>query len=231
MQDLKFKKNILPEINLRGVGLILISEWLVNGSEEQVKVADAALKVWEQFQYPEGLLSYSCYLSVDGKYIAYYWQWKDEVSQQQFLHLLKHKKKINETLQMERQMVGKFRLCRSAVSDTSAVPGCIVIVRREYESAEITSKFIDAAYNAVKAEEQEWTGCISANFHISMNGLVMVNYAEWTSEQAYQEFVDQSNKDTFIGLSTLWKEVREFPYKPIYSSFKMYRFYRSIVKI
>lgn len=189
MEDLKFRKNILPEVNLPGVGLILISEWLVNGSEEQVRVADAVLKVWEQFQYPECLLSYSCYLSLDGIYIAYYWQWKDEESQQRFLHLLKRKKKINETLQIEGEMVGKFRLCRRAVSDTSAVPGCIVIIRRQYESPEITSRFIDAAYNAVKAEEQEWTGCISANFHISMNGLVMVNYAEWTSEQAYHDFV------------------------------------------
>ncbi len=231
MQDLKFKKNILPEINRPSVGLILMSEWLVNGDEEQVKVADAAMKVWEQFPNPEGLLSYSCYLGLDGNNIAYYSQWKDEESQQQFLHLLKRKKKINETSQFEREMVGKFCLCRSAVSDTSAVPGCIVIVRRKYESAEITSKFIDAAYNAVKAEEQEWTGSISAHFHISINRSVMVNYAEWTSEQAYQDFVDQSNKDTFIGLSPLWKEVREFPYRPIYSSFKMYRFYRSIVKV
>ncbi len=75
-------------------------------------------------------------------------------------------------------MIGKFRLCRSAVSDTSEVPGCIVIVRREYESAEITAKFIDAAYNAVKAEEQEWTGCISAHFHISVDDSVRFNYAK-----------------------------------------------------
>ena len=85
MQDLKFKKNILPEINRSGVGLILISEWLVNGSEEQVKVADAAMKVWEQFPHPEGLLSYSCYLGINGNNILYYSQWKGDESYLQFI--------------------------------------------------------------------------------------------------------------------------------------------------
>ncbi len=129
MQDLKFKKNIFPEINRSGVGLILISEWLVNGSEEQVKVADAAMKVSEQFPHPGGLLSYSCYLGINGNNILYYSQWKGDESYLQFIQndAPKRKKKINETSQIEQHMFGKFRLCRSAISETSEVPGCIVI--------------------------------------------------------------------------------------------------------
>lgn len=231
MQDVKFNENILPEINRAGVGLILISEWPVDGNEEQKNLSDAAMRAWKQFPHPEGLLSYSYYLGTKGNNVLFYSQWKSDESYQQFLtkDMLIHKESI-DTLQIKVKMVDKFRLRRSAISENSTPPECIVIVRREYGNPEIISKFIDAAYNAVKADGLVGTGCVSAHFHISINSGVMVNYAEWISEQAYQEFVGQSNKNTFNGLSPLWKEVREFPYKPITGSFEKYRFYRSIVK-
>jgi hypothetical protein len=85
MKELTFRKDLLPDPARPDAHLVLFSEWYVASSEQQRKVVDAAMQVWEHFSWPEGLLSYSCFLGTDGQSILHYSQWTGPDAHQRFV--------------------------------------------------------------------------------------------------------------------------------------------------
>lgn len=57
---MKLKKNILPNIADHEAGLILLSEW--TGEEaDLIKSMDISIDEVEESDWPDGLISYSCF--------------------------------------------------------------------------------------------------------------------------------------------------------------------------
>ncbi len=89
--------------------------------------------------------------------------------------------------------------------------------------------FIDRVFDAVRADAavNENSGGIAGHFHISVDGRCMINYAEWTSEEAHRLALDRSGNGT-VGRSELWKRVFEYSGTAEPGSFKRYRFYSGV---
>ncbi|MBA3372880.1 MAG: antibiotic biosynthesis monooxygenase [Euzebyaceae bacterium] len=65
--------------------------------------------------------------------------------------------------------------------------------------------------DALEAEPEPVPGLTSAQFHASTDGRQVINYAEWTSEQAHSDALDRGPDG--VGQTDLpeWRRVRAFP--------------------
>lgn len=230
METEKFLKEAYPDIINPKAGMALITEWEVENRSDQRRVAEASLQNMELSSPPEGLLSYYTYLGTDGHSILHYSHWRDEQDHLRFVEqgLPQRLEELFKQVEIRsRQLLGKYRLYRTVTGDSGSTPGCVVIIQEEFESPEITPEWIDTVIAALESEEQPPMGGLSAYFHISLDGKSMLNYAEWTSEQAHQDAMDRSENGT-IGLSPLWEKVVTFPGRKNLNSIKRYKFYRAM---
>jgi hypothetical protein len=231
MKNAIISKNTYPSIINPEAGMVLVTEWKVGDKKDQRKVADASLDNIGNGFWPDGLLTYYTYLGTDGETILHYSHWRHERDHIRFMEqgLPKRLDDLLKEVQIkDRNMLGKFRIYRTMPGDSTVTPGCIVIIREEFESPELTSDWIDTVIDALASENQLPEGGLSAYFHISLDGKSMLNYAEWASEQAHQNAMDRSDRGT-IGLSPLWDRVLDFPGRLHNSSVKRYKFYKGLV--
>ncbi|WP_433274068.1 hypothetical protein ACQPZF_20710 [Actinosynnema sp. CS-041913] len=103
-----------------------------------------------------------------------------------------------------------YRRYRSTgLRDAAAEPGCVVLVSVEFERPGVAEQWVDLVFEALAAEEEPHPGGISGHFHISTDGLRVLNYAEWTSAAAHIDAVSRGNGS--VGVSEVWQRVHAFP--------------------
>ncbi|GAA2797022.1 antibiotic biosynthesis monooxygenase [Saccharopolyspora taberi] len=121
-----------------------------------------------------GLVSVSWFASTDGESVLTYAQWADEP--------------VGET-------GVRYRLYRSlARTDEARVPGCLVTAVFDVDGPERQRTFVDSLIAALPDEDGH-PGAISAHFHLSTDGTRVLNYTEWTTEQAHLEATESGNHD------------------------------------
>jgi Antibiotic biosynthesis monooxygenase len=90
-----------------------------------------------------------------------------------------------------RPLAEPYRLYRSHVNadlqDTMPGSRCVVIVTIDFDGSDEQRLrgWINAVVDALEAEPNAIPGMICGHFHASLAGNRVLNYAEWTSEQAY----------------------------------------------
>jgi Antibiotic biosynthesis monooxygenase len=72
-------------------------------------------------------------------------------------------------------------------------------------------RWIDGVIDALEAEPNDIPGLICAHLHVSSVGTRVLNFAEWTSEQAYDEALSHGPRG--VGQTDLaeWQSVKDFP--------------------
>ncbi len=86
--------------------------------------------------------------------------------------------------------------------------GCVVLVSVEFDRPGLAEEWVDLVFAALDAEDEPHPGGISAHFHVSVDGLRVLNYAEWTSARAHRDALARGNGS--VGLSEPWRRVRSF---------------------
>jgi hypothetical protein len=103
-----------------------------------------------------------------------------------------------------------YRHYRSAAMPSPERPvGCVVLVSVEFDRPGVAEEWVDLVFSALAAEEDPHPGGISARFHVSVDGLRVLNYAEWTSAEAHRDALARG--DGAVGVSEPWRRVRSFP--------------------
>ena len=123
----------------------------------------------------------------------------------------------------------KYRLYRGGTREgPRRVPGCIVIVSVEFAGPDEQRqrRWVDTVFEALDAEPVLHPGGIAGYFHLSTDGTRVLNYAEWTSEEAHREALEDSGQGA-IGPGPKWRLVKNFP-GVISNGFKRYRLHRSL---
>jgi Antibiotic biosynthesis monooxygenase len=225
----------LPEIARSDAGTILVSEWKVGTPERQQALVEAFVAAFaapgESVPWQQGLLSVNLFLSADGQTVLNYAQWTGDDAYHEFART--HRREL--AAQIDRAVPGiersgpvKYRLYRSGVRHDAPVPGCVVIVSIEFDGADEQRqrRWVDAVFEALEAETELHPGGISGYFHISVDGTRVLNYAEWTSEEAHRDAIERSGQGS-IGSGPKWRQVQNFP--GIKSSgYKRYRLAQSL---
>jgi hypothetical protein len=115
-----------------------------------------------------------------------------------------------------RSVSAEYRLYRSHQNipqDTTPRFRSIVIVTIDFDGpdGQRLRRWIDGVVDALEAEPHPIPGMIRAHFHASTDGNQVLNYAEWTSERAYDEAL--ADGPGGVGQTDLpeWRKVRAFP--------------------
>jgi hypothetical protein len=113
---------------------------------------------------------------------------------------------------IERKGPVHYRLYRSRVRSDAPLPGCVVIVSVEFDGPDEQRqrRWVDTVFEALDAETELRPGGISGHFHLSTDGSRVLNYAEWTDEEAHREAIERSGQGS-IGWGPKWRQVRSFP--------------------
>lgn len=216
----------LLDITRPDVGIVVVSQWSVRPPEHQRAAAEAAIVQWESEPWPQALVSLNCFLSIDGESVLTYAQWTSDEAYREFQRSYRPMpcRRIDESIRgIERSESVMYRLYRSYVSDGSPrVPGCVVVVNIEADGTEKARQWVDFMIDDVGAKAGPPPGLISANFHISIDGTGVLNYAEWTDEEAHRA-VESPSPTVVVRITEGVPGVR-----PV--GFKRYRPYRSLAK-
>jgi hypothetical protein len=221
----------LPDITRPDAGAVLVSEWKVGKPERQQALVEAFVASWKDAPWPQGLLSANLFLSTDGETVLNYAQWSSDDAYHEFAqaNLQSRVAQIDRAVPgIERSGPVNYRLYRSGVRANAPVPGCAAIVSVEFDGPDEQrqKRWVDTVFEALEAETEPHPGGISAHFHISVDGSRVLNYAEWTDEEAHRDAIERSGQGT-IGSGSKWRQVQSFP--GIKSSgYKRYRIARSL---
>ncbi|ATL26845.1 antibiotic biosynthesis monooxygenase [Streptomyces formicae] len=204
------------------VGLTFVSTWSTGSPERQRATLDAIATAWSTRDWPhEGLLSYAVYAGADGDTVLHHSQWRDEDAYQDFFASAANGRDARNTdidaavPGIERLGLLKTRLYRSwtgAAERADREPGAIVIVRVAFEGpdADRQRAWVDGVMDALEGDGTAGGGLLAAHFHLSTDGRQVVNYAEWTDEQAHVDALSAAGEG--VGAPTArWRRVREFP--------------------
>lgn len=202
-------------------GAPLFSTWRVGTPERQRATAEAIAATWDKRPWPTpDLLSYSVYAADDGDTLMHYSQWTSEEAYFDFFR--SHRQERNDEIDsavpgIERVGLSSYRLYRSHVPDAARraaeAPGLIVAVDVRFEAgaAGRRTEWVDTVIDALTDEAETHRELLGAHFHLLVDGERhlasaadrVFNYAEWTSEEAYDAAREAH--------SPAWEKVRAFP--------------------
>ncbi|MCC5034464.1 antibiotic biosynthesis monooxygenase [Streptomyces sp. WAC 00631] len=206
-----------PDITRPDAGARFFSTWRVGTPQRQRAVVAAVAATWAERPWPtRDLLAYHVYTGTDGDTLLHHSQWTDKAAYHAFVRT--HRQERNDEIDaavpgIERVGIAAYELYRSrSLRDPGAVPGCVVVVDVEFDGPDRARQraWVDAVFEALDGEPQSRPGGISANFLLSTDGTRVLNYAEWTSEEAHADALAAPGDG--VGSATEgWRRVQSFP--------------------
>lgn len=236
----------LPDVDRPDAGVCTFSEWIVGTQSRQHAALNAAMAGWTDLAWPVGMLSYTCFVSTDGSTLRHHSQWTDDDAYRRFQsaepaeeapeHLAESRveriRAIGDLVPgIVRGRLATYDLYRSYIpSGPQSHPGCIVMVSIDFDGPDRLrqGRWIDAVFAALHAEPEPIPGMIAAHFHRSTDGSQVVNYAEWTSEQAHGDALGNGSEGLAQTDLPQWHRVVDFPGVVDLIQFKRYLEYRSL---
>ncbi|MFF6882508.1 antibiotic biosynthesis monooxygenase [Streptomyces sp. NPDC012421] len=207
-----------PDLHRPGVGAVLVSTWRVGTPERQRAAVEAIRKAWESRAWPDlGLLSYSVLAGTDGDTLLHYSQWTEQRAYDDFVRTYRDDRNAEidaavpgiERVELRRYGPIHRSTARGATS-TGELPGVVVIVEADFDPADAgrREEWVDGVFAALDedAATRPVPGGISGQFHLSTDGGRVLNYAEWESERAHEEWLADD-----APLSEAWARVQHHP--------------------
>jgi Antibiotic biosynthesis monooxygenase len=187
---------VLPDVARPDATTVTISQWDEQSPIDQRARADRALDDRATSPWPEGLLSTSCFLSTGPVervgLLAETSTHDDRPGQLQVVRYEQWSSGVHDAATaLDQSGVATYRLYRSHLSGdrdgSSAGPRCVVLVTIDFadDVDEPARRWVDSVIAAIEAEPEPIPGLVAGHFHLSEDRRRVVNYAEWTSEQAY----------------------------------------------
>ncbi|MEU9789589.1 antibiotic biosynthesis monooxygenase [Streptomyces sparsogenes] len=234
----------LPDLARPDVGAALFSTWSVGAPERQRATVDAFAATWDSRPWPTPeLLSHNLYLGTDGDTLMHHSQWTSEEAYHEFVRTQRRQRvdEIDAAVPgIKRNGIARYQRYRGFDTRTEGdprVPGCIAVIELDFDDPDpdLRRAWIDLVIEALETDPDPSPGLISADFHLIVNGdrhlatdrARALNYAQWTSEEAYDAALASSAPG--VGSATpQWERIRQFPgFKG--STIKRYRFERGFV--
>ncbi|MFC0599561.1 antibiotic biosynthesis monooxygenase [Streptomyces palmae] len=206
-----------------GVGAPLFSTWSVGTPERQQAAAQAIEATWRGRPWPDAnLVSYGVYAADDGDTLMHYSQWREAADY--FAFFASHRQERNDSIDqavpgIKRLGLSQYRLYRSHVPDPDRravrAPGLIVTVDGRFDpaAAHRRTEWVDTVVDTLTADRENHRELLGAHFHLLVDGARhlssaadrVFNYAEWTSEEAYDQAMAAHSGPAD------WQRVADFP--------------------
>lgn len=182
---------VFPDIDRADSRLALVTPLYVGTPEIQRAVADAIVAEWTAAPRPDGLLSQSCYVSVCGENVWTYEQWTGLDAYRASGRMYEPQATLRgvgkDGADIERTAPIAFHRYRGKTYDTESVPTRIVTPTFDVDGRAAQRGIIDALLDGPLVEVTP--GLLSAHFHYSLDGSRVLNYAEFTDDEAHLVFL------------------------------------------
>ena len=137
-----------------------------------------------------GLLSLSCFLSVDSTTVLSYVQCADPDAYDGFA--LAARGGLGGT-------AVRYARGRGVVLHDGVRPGCVVVATFDVDGPESQTRIVDGICDAIEAAPRaQHPGLLAANFHLSADGSRVLNYAEWTCDADHEAFLAGATRATAV---------------------------------
>ncbi|RMI31464.1 hypothetical protein EBN03_17455 [Nocardia stercoris] len=166
---------------------------------------------WQRTPWPPEFRSFSGYLSVEEDTVLTYARATAAADYRAFVHSLTG---------AARSEAVEYRVQRSLVTTETGDPGCMIVAMFDVDGPDRQRAIIDSLIATLEAGATP-PGMLSANFHASLDGTRVLNYAEWVSDEAHIEFLAGSTRQATLRTSTGLPGVR-----PI--GFRRYHLFRTL---
>ncbi|EPH44730.1 hypothetical protein ABT390_31060 [Streptomyces aurantiacus] len=188
----------LPDILRDDAGHVLMSEGDVGDPARQRAVIQGAFEAWRRHPLPEGFLSRAFFAGTDGRTVLDYAQWTSAEAYRAFARdedgqeLVRG---IQAAIGADTEGPGVYRLYRSmkaAAGTPGVTPGVVVRVAFDTDGESTARRLVDTIVDHYGGEQPpgDEGGGLASHFHIRQDGLRVVNYSEWTSEEAHQRMFE-----------------------------------------
>ncbi|MEH0424345.1 hypothetical protein [Streptomyces sp. B21-083] len=197
----------IPEIARPDAHAVFMTYWYVADAEQGRAVLDEIADAWQQADRPKEILSFSCYLSTDDDTVMTYVQCTDSAAYRPFVSGLPVAAARVEPLE--------FRRHRSVVLDPGAgPPNALVTALFDVDGGERQQRIVaSVAENLERAPADEYVGLIASHFHLSADGTRVVNFAEWTSDEAHVVFLEGATRHSSLRITNDMAGVRPIGYR------------------
>ncbi|GJF22595.1 antibiotic biosynthesis monooxygenase [Streptomyces flaveolus] len=202
-----------PDIRRPDAHAVFVTQWYVPGRAAGLALLDEVAGQWRDAR-PDGVIAFHAYLGTDNDTVLTYVQARHADSYRPFVRTLTGTARAEAV---------EYRLRRSVVRGTSSsAPGCVVVAAFDVDGAERQERIIEAVVEALDgAPEEQHRGMLTAHFHTSTDGSRVLNYAEWTSDEAHEAFLRGTTRQATLRATGATPGVR-----PI--GFKRYHLHHSI---
>ncbi|GAA4683552.1 antibiotic biosynthesis monooxygenase [Streptomyces youssoufiensis] len=218
----------LPDVARPDAGTILTSRWVVSDPAHQRPAADSVVDSWERLDRPDAMLTLTTFLSTDGGHVLNYAQWTNDEAHHTFVRTQRPAlvRAIDAELPgIERPGLTRYRLhdsyrapaTDSAGQDTGPAEevGAVVTVGFETNGPDAQRRLADEVIAGLR--EHPVPGLLAAHFHLSTDGTEVLNYAEWTTLDAWRAFTQGSTSQALAETVAALPGVRPLgptPYLP-----------------
>ncbi|MCP9959439.1 antibiotic biosynthesis monooxygenase [Streptomyces sudanensis] len=207
-----------PDLTRPDVGLVKASTWRVGTPERQRAAVEAVARTWEKRDWPhEGLLSYTVHVAEDGDTLFHYSQWRAEEDYRELVRTERagRNAEIDAAVPgIERVAIHSYEPYRghAPAEGRGRVPGCVVTVEVEFDRPDPQRQrdWVDTVLRALGSDPAPHPGGISGHFHLGVDGIRVLNYAEWESAAAHDEAL-AAHGDGVGGPTPHWSRVLTYP--------------------
>ncbi|MBW4722359.1 hypothetical protein [Saccharothrix obliqua] len=197
----------LPTIDRPDVDTVLVSVITTPEPDVQRHVADAVAERWRTAAWPGDLLALTCFRSTDGEAVLVYSQWGAEASARAFADDpagVLGDRHVPGAATPESVPFRLYRVVRgSAVTTPAPVPTCFPVATFTMAEPERARAWVDgllAAEEDAEGADRAYPGALAANFHVSVDGGVVLVLSEWVSEAEAVAHIEQVWEPILAGI-------------------------------
>ncbi|MDX3642274.1 hypothetical protein [Streptomyces sp. MB09-02B] len=208
-----------PDITRPDSRTTYLGHWFVDGPEQGPAVLDELVDAWQASPWPEGILTFSCYLSAESDTVMTYAQCTNDTVYRPFARGLNLPPGPATADPIE------YRLHRSVVARPAAgPPKTVAVASFDVDGSERQRRIVAAIVgNLENAPPDEQAGLIASNFHLSVDGTRVINFAEWTDDEAHIAFLDGATRHRSLQITNDMPGVRPLGYR-------RYHLYQSLAR-
>lgn len=198
------------EVTPTGTDVIELRLVRVSGTAAQKAEADAILDQARRGSWPPDLVSVSVFTTVGPvSSVGFLAGALVDDPQPDDLAVITytHWRRGHRAGEREYQLLASHRPAGAVTSEAAAM----ILVDFDGPDANRQHQWIDAVLAALRAEPEPTPGLVAAHFHASADGTGVLNYAQWTSLDAYAQALERGPGGIAQTDLPEWRTVREMP--------------------